>query len=83
MHQGFKGFKGTTEKTEKSGKTEKKDSFHPMILKNFPNFRKISDFSVVKLEPLALSSQILTNHTNSILKIIERFEKICEISVTK
>ena len=79
----LKDFKGTTEKTEKNGKTEKKDSFHPMILKNFPNFRKISDFSVVKLEPLALRSQILTNHTNSILKIIERFEKICEISVTK
>jgi len=44
------------EKTEKNGKTEKKDSFHPMILKKFsyaelkvPNFRKISDISVVKI----------------------------------
>ena len=35
MNQGFIGLKGTTEKTEKSGKTEKKDSFHPMLLKIF------------------------------------------------
>ena len=27
--------------------------------------------------------QIYTNHTNNIMKNIERFEKICEISVTK
>ena len=33
INQGFEGLKGTTEKTEKNGKTEKKDSFHPMILK--------------------------------------------------
>ena len=40
-----------------NGKTEKKDSFHPIILKNiwlcqakFPIFRKISDISVVKNE---------------------------------
>ena len=53
----LKDFKGTTEKTEKNGKTEKKDSFHPMILKNlatpsekFPIFRKFSVFSVVKSE---------------------------------
>ena len=30
----LKDFKGTTEKTEKNGKTEKKESFHPIILKN-------------------------------------------------
>jgi len=44
----LKDLKGTTEKTEKNGETEKKDSFHPMILKKFPKFRKFSDISVVK-----------------------------------
>ena len=42
--------------------------------------------SRLRREPLARRSQIFqifTNHTNHILKIIERFEKICEISVTK
>ena len=42
--------------------------------------------SRLRREPLARRSQIFqifTNHTNYILKIIERFEKICVISVTK
>ena len=34
----LKDLKGTTEKTEKNGKTEKKDSFHPIILKNISDF---------------------------------------------
>ena len=45
----------------------------------FKGFKRI-------LEPLAQRIQIfqiITKHTNIILKIIERFEKICEISVTK
>jgi len=41
----IRDLKGTTEKTKKNGKTEKK------VL--FPIFQIISDFSVVKLEPLA------------------------------
>jgi hypothetical protein len=46
----LKDLKGTTEKTEKNGKTEKERFFSSDDSHNFSIFRKISDFSVVKIE---------------------------------